>query len=180
MHKFIKKFSNFLSESYTYSIETKDGYIIDEEDINDIFSEYIEDVPQLKDAKISCILGSNNNLKPDTHSGEVDFTITFFLNILQVDTPVDKKLYPPEKQWFNRFFVHHFIRHDHLFKKDIINRIDDRMFDQFGYHLIKMDKSGGGVGYWIDFCFGKKRKVNHPYFRNVDTTLGNGRYGNPQ
>ena len=140
---FVKKFNSFLNES----LELKNGNIIDEEDVKNIFHDFLEDLPEMKAAEISFVSTDDTFVSYGFRKSGADFQINFTFTKSRI---LDKKsdLYVRFHGFFN-------IPHDPLFKSNILDEIDERMQDQFGYQLVDKTWYGGENYIALGFMFGK-------------------------
>jgi len=148
---FIKKFNSFLNES----LQLDNGNIIDEEDVKDIFHDFLEDLPELKDAEIKFISNSTSNLEDGDVEIDGEFQIDFILKNTSNLTMLS--------DLYVRFSGFYHTPHEPLFKTDILDEIDQRMQDQFEYQLKDKTWYGGKDFLGVGFIFGK---IKSGYKRN--------------
>jgi hypothetical protein len=146
---FIKKFNSFLNES----LQLGNGNIIDEEDVEDVFHDFLEDLPELKDAKIEFL--SNDSYQIGYLFQEKGIKGDFQINFILDTTNISKKM---KNNLYVRFNGFYHTKHDPLFKTDILDEIDNRMQDQFEYQLKDKTWYGGSNFLGVGFIFGKIEK----------------------
>jgi hypothetical protein len=164
----IKKYLQFINEAKSIEI---DDYILHMEDIEEIFSELYNDVPQLEHSQVN-MEDITNNDHPSIRSGvsnipyaKSQFQVVFFIpNEVTKGTDWVGRFYQPyprKKGDVRRHFRTGEIlpeEDDKVYKplnnKEILESIDKKMFYRIGYNLTKMSM-GGGNGYWLFFYFSK-------------------------